>query len=1626
MLAFGLSGAHASAVTFATNSMISAGDATYDGLEIVVQGCTLTVNGLHTFARLTLLDGAVLTHSPCGDGTDPALRLDIAVTGDLRIDASSRVDVSGRGYACLDGKSYGPGAATGTRSDNGGGGGGGAYGGNGGNPESPYAGGKVYGSVSAPAEHGSAGGAGYAGQGGAGGGYVRLQVGGELQLDGQILAHGQNGSAHSFGASGGGAGGGVWLTASQFSGTGQISANGGLGHAVSEEDSGGGGGGRVAVHFQSSTFSGSLSARGGAGGNAAARCGGAGSVFVMPLAESGGRLLVDNGGLEGVATPWIDAQLVNALVVSNRATIELFAGTALAVPEEVVVGPLGTLLCRATNHTTTAGDRWIGSGVTITSAVIRVEVQGLVTASGQGYLGTAAAGSGPGGGTGTRNDTGGGGGGGGYGGNGGNPESPFIGGGPYGSITQPDALGSAGGAGYAGNGGAGGGAIHVVAGALQLDGALAADGLDGQASYLGAAGGGAGGSLWIEVESLSGSGLLSARGGAASVVSEEDGGGGGGGRIALYLRTNQFLGDVRASGGSGYQAGGPGSIYWHELPVDRGRVVFDNAGQANSRTTWIGPNDRSAVVLTNGAQLELLGGDTLATRQLLAIAANSALLCRSIHNSGMVDDSWQGAGVAITTGTLRVEAGGLLAASGQGYTGTSAHGNGPGGGTGTRSDNGGGGGGGGHGGNGGSPQSPYAGGGVYDSVTQPLSPGSAGGAGYAGNGGAGGGAVKIAASLLDLDGEIRADGLAGGSSYLGASGGGAGGSLWLQVGAIRGAGLLSANGGSSFVVSEEDGGGGGGGRIAIYYSTNTFAGQVQAYGGLSGSGAGQGQAGGAGTIYLQSAAQTAGNLIVDNREVLGALTPWPAALTLDETTVGRGGNLEIRGDRSWTGAALYLSDGGVLHLGDAASLRLNALTLASNALVYCHGQNRSGQVDETWAGRGVTIHAQTAVIEAGAIITADGEGYAGTSTKGNGPGAGDGWRNDDNGGGSGGAHGGNGGPAEGPWIAGSGYGSAAHPLGFGSAGGAGFAGPGANGGGALRMIVDGECVLDGLIAARGLNGAVHSFGAAGGGAGGSVWISAGTFGGRGTVDASGGNGAVVYEQDSGGGGGGRIAVEAGANIFEGRLVAAGGAGGVPGGAGTIYVRTSPQSVGNLVVDNGGLAGARTSLTGAEAFDHVQVRNRGLLELLAGRAFAAASITVSTNGILAPTGGAILLADTLTVEDGGLVQCESANRSAQVGAEWAGYGPEFLVSTVAVHAGGVLTATGQGYIGTDGRGGGPGGGYGTRSDSNGGGGGGGYGGAGGSGEANQPGGITYGSETHPLDLGSAGGAGFAGRGGSGGGAIRIIATRQVVVEGLLAADGSAGAEHSWGGSGGGAGGSIWISARRLSGSSGAIQAAGGRGRVVYEEDSGGGGGGRIALDVGSADFGGTLSVAGGSSGTFSGQPGTLVTNHAVPCVVTPAGGTASGNAVQFTLQFADPVTGLTQEDVLVGNGSVLALAGSGTTYVLTVQPIAGSRVTCVVPAGAAQSAGIPSAQSNTGFVTVSGATAPTLTAVFDQGAVRMTWPGEAGVQYQLESAASLPAAVWIEEGAPHAGTGGPLSIAVPAGDFPSRFFRLRIP
>jgi hypothetical protein len=66
------------------------------GRDIVVDGRSVALSGLVQLPSLTLRNGAVLSHPPHAGRQTAGLHL---VVSNLVIDGSSRIDVSGRGYA---------------------------------------------------------------------------------------------------------------------------------------------------------------------------------------------------------------------------------------------------------------------------------------------------------------------------------------------------------------------------------------------------------------------------------------------------------------------------------------------------------------------------------------------------------------------------------------------------------------------------------------------------------------------------------------------------------------------------------------------------------------------------------------------------------------------------------------------------------------------------------------------------------------------------------------------------------------------------------------------------------------------------------------------------------------------------------------------------------------------------------------------------------------------------------------------------------------------------------------------------------------------------------------------------------------------------------------------------------------------------------------------------------------------------------------------------------------------------------------------------------------------------------------------------------------------------------------
>lgn len=228
------------------------------GVDVVVgSGARVTFAPGTTMSKLNVLNGGRVV-------TSRLVPIDLRVTGDLTIEAGGVIDANGAGHP----SSSGPAGGTPTFGAGAGGGHGGGGGAGGRQPSFATA---SFGAADNPFGFGSGGGSSSSsatenGGGGAGGGAVRLDVGGQLVLSGEIAANGLIGQG-SWWDSGGGAGGGIQIIASSLSGSGTVSARGGNGARV-YLDGGGGGGGRIGIFSCNTTLPlANIVVDGGLGGN---------------------------------------------------------------------------------------------------------------------------------------------------------------------------------------------------------------------------------------------------------------------------------------------------------------------------------------------------------------------------------------------------------------------------------------------------------------------------------------------------------------------------------------------------------------------------------------------------------------------------------------------------------------------------------------------------------------------------------------------------------------------------------------------------------------------------------------------------------------------------------------------------------------------------------------------------------------------------------------------------------------------------------------------------------------------------------------------------------------------------------------------------------------------------------------------------------------------------------------------------------------------------------------------------------------------------------------------------------------------------------------------------------------
>ncbi len=294
--------------------------ATWNNRDIVIDGGTATptvtmnslgINGTcpasFTFSSISVINGGKITHGATTSSQEYGLTL---TSNAVTIDASSSIDVSGKGYQSqVTGSSQSQGNIQVVNKLGGGSSGtGGSYGGEGAK-NTPF---PTYGSLFYPVDLGSSGTCDSAvcaswNKGSAGGGLLQLIVSGSLSLAGSILANGETNVYANGGccAGGSGSGGSIWINALSIAGTGVISANGADSTQYingSVVDGGAGGGGRVAIYFTNNSgnfaagnVTSNVKAAGGRSANVA-NIGAAGTVFLLKSSQTYGDLIVNNNG----------------------------------------------------------------------------------------------------------------------------------------------------------------------------------------------------------------------------------------------------------------------------------------------------------------------------------------------------------------------------------------------------------------------------------------------------------------------------------------------------------------------------------------------------------------------------------------------------------------------------------------------------------------------------------------------------------------------------------------------------------------------------------------------------------------------------------------------------------------------------------------------------------------------------------------------------------------------------------------------------------------------------------------------------------------------------------------------------------------------------------------------------------------------------------------------------------------------------------------------------------------------------------------------------------------------------------------------------------------------------------
>ena len=465
------------------------------------------------------------------------------------------------------------------------------------------------------------------------------------------------------------------------------------------------------------------------------------------------------------------------------------------------------------------------------------------------------------------------------------------------------------------------------------------------------------------------------------------------------------------------------------------------------------------------------------------------------------------------------------------------------------------------------------------------------------------------------------------------------------------------------------------------------------------------------------------------------------------------------------------------------------------------------------AFKGVRIEANNIIVEDGARITADQEGYD-LVTRGPGAPAEAEYT-------KGASHGGLGDSA----TIGTRYGSAKQPITFGSSNQT-------RGGGAMQLVAHNELTIDGVVSANGGNTS----------SGGSIWIQTNSLRGHGVIRANGGD-FSSFAAFIGPGGGGRVAVYYNDSSFTGVAEAQGGRRNAINSAedGTVgffeidtntlttghawrfQANDAPHTYANIVASDSVLS---TDDNQSITITNFELSGLSKLNLASGHDLTVDHLILTDDSKLLVDQGTALKLHNLELKDRAVLTASPL--------VWLNIESE----NVLIEADAKITLEQTGYA----AGGGPGspddGDYYLGAS---------YGGLG-YGTLNPK--PTYGSPTEPVDFGSGANQG------RGGGALRLTVSDRLVNDGLIDANGGSSSS----------GGSLWIETKELLGT-GRMSANGGLYSFVAAYQVGPGAGGRIAVYyTDAAAWSGVIEAKGGRnpSGTAYAGDGSIVFQQKTFC------------------------------------------------------------------------------------------------------------------------------------------------------------------